>query len=516
MKKRVRFFALALALLMLVPIFAACKKDNEPGQTGGEKGTGALIGGDIGEGQNSYADVDFGGRVFKIHMNKNEDTYSTSSQYIASVAELSPEISICEKAVFERDAWMRENLNMGIEYTIYDAPYGNVAESIRKQLQGDSKYDLYIDKLYPMANLSLEGSFNNIAGRMELQYFEKYWYNDYMNSLSLDDGSTMFLLAGDFFMDVLRSSNVMFVNLEMMQNRFEEQGGSDAFLTQVIEGNWTYDNLITYVKEAYQEGNGVDVNTMTFGLLLRMMWEPLIPMLVSSGVTFAEQNDEGNLVPAVNTERNAKIFEKLNELFYLDGAGTCVRNMSNDLGLNEAFGVGNTMNGFLDLFIRGKGLFSYGRFASMEKLGQSELKYSVIPYPKFMAGEDYVTATHDTTEIGAIPSNAVEDGVILQMLDIMSDLTSRDLMYVYYEEMLKLRYSTDEKVSAIIDIIHNNMSSGFALAYNDACNTALLWRPFYEPLRDGRNFQANYPSVRNSLESGLKSLMDKWNAVSGG
>ncbi len=511
MKKTVKILALLLALVLLVTVFAACKDESEG--EGGENETGKLITGENnGPNGDPYAGVDFGGRCFNIHLNKNESGYSTSSTYIASVEQLNAQNTSCEQAVYERDAWMRENLNMDVEYTIYDAPYGSVAEKLRIQIVSGNEYDLYIDKLYPMANLSLEGSFKNIANRMELQYFEPYWYNDYMTSLSLDEGNSMYLLAGDFFMDVLRSSHVMFVNLDMFDNYFSSEGGSAAFLEEVIAGNWTYETLLRYSNAVYTEGSSV--HDTTYGLLLHTVWEPLIPMLISGGTNFAEKDSSGRLVPTVNSERNSDFFDILNALIYSDGANTCTRNMANDLGLNPEFGVEASVNGILDLFIRNRGLFAYGRFASMEKLGQSDMRYSVVPYPKFIAEEEYITSSHDTTEIGAIPNNVTDDGVVLEMLNIMSDLTNQDLMQIYYEETLKLRYSADETVAAIVDIVHEHMGSAFALAYNDACNTSLLWNPFYVPLRDGRNFLANYPSVKHSLESGLKSLMDKWNEIS--
>lgn len=193
MRATTRVLVLILALLMFATVFVGCKKKETP-----PKEPGKLIGDDSDEKQNPYEGVDFGGRIFKVHINTKDAGFESSSRYIMPVEELDAKCNELEKKVFERDAWMAENLNMDIEYTPYSAEYNAVVESLRVLVNSGASYDLFIDKLFPMANFSLEGHFENVAGRSELQYFENYWYNDYMNSLSLDEGSTMYLLAGDY------------------------------------------------------------------------------------------------------------------------------------------------------------------------------------------------------------------------------------------------------------------------------------------------------------------------------
>lgn len=510
MKTKTGILALLLALLTLALALGGCKKD---GSQPPESTSGNLIGDDTGNGsgENPYAGVDFGGRVFRVHINVKDAGFESSSKYIIPVEELDAKCNELEKEVFERDAWMTENLNMTVEYTPYNAEYNTVVESLRTLINSGVSYDLFVDKLFPMANFSLEGHFENVAGRSEVQYFENYWYNDYMNSLSLDEGSTMYLLAGDYFIDVLRSSNVMFVNLNMLDDCFPGQGGSGQFLQDVIDGKWTYDELMTRSETVYLAGQ--DVLSTRYGLLLHTVWEPLIPMVVAGGATFAEVAD-GELVSKMSDDRNVRLFDKLKTLLYSETCDTCVRNSDNDWGLNPAFGVDATLGNIQTLFVNGRGLFTYGRFASMETLSKTDLKFSVLPYPKCNAEDSYITASHDTTEIGAIPRGAENVSQILQMLDIMSALSNQDLIHVYYEEALKIRYSSNPQVASVVDIIHDNMGSAFALAYNDACSGLFLWNTFYTPLRDGRDYLVNLRSYASPLQAGLNDLMKKWNEIS--
>lgn len=508
MKIGLRVLAMLLALLTFATVFAGCKKKEEE-----PKKPGKLVGDDSGDNadENPYEGVDFGGRVFKVHINVKDAGFESSSRYIVPVEELDDSCNELEKTVFERDAWMAENLNMSVEYTTYSAEYNTVVETLRKLADSGYSYDLYIDKLFPMANFSLEGQFENVGGRTELQYFENYWYNDWMNSLSLDEGSTMYLLAGDYFIDVLRSSNVMFVNMQMLDDVFSDQGGSKQFLDDVIDGKWTYDELMTRSETVYLPGQTV-LDTR-YGLLLHTVWEPMIPMIVGGGATFAEISD-GKLISRMGDDRNYNLFGKLKTLITSPTCDTCKRNSEGDWGLKDEFGVEATLSNIQTLFVNGHGLFTYGRFASMEKLGQTELQFSVIPYPKSNADDPYVTPSHDTTEIGGIPRGAQDVGAILQMLDIMCQLSNKNLIQVYYEEALKIKYSVNPQAASVVDLVHDNMGSAFALAYNDACSNLLLWDTFYTPLRDGRDYKVNLASYSTPLQSALNNLMKKWNEIS--
>ena len=508
MKRNMRILVLLLALLMVGTVLAGCKGDD--GKTPG----GSLIGDDTDDnsGENPYAGVDFGGREFKIHINVNDAGFESSSKYIVPVEELDAKSDEVQQKVFERDAWMTANLNMGIEYTSYNAPYASVVESLRTIASAGAGFDLFIDKLFPMANFSLEGAFANVAGRPELQYFETYWYNDYMNSLSLDEGSTMYLLAGDYFIDVLRSANTMFVNLDMLDSFFNAEGGSEQFLNDVIDGKWTYEELMKRSETVYLAGDSV--LSTRYGLLLHTFWEPMIPMVIAGGATFAEISD-GEIISKMNDDRNVRLFESLKTLIHSDTCNTCTQSGTDgDWGLNPDFGVDATLSNIQTLFINGHGLFTYGRVASMETLSKAKLKFSVLPYPKNNESDPYITASHDTTEVGAIPRDAENVSQVLQMLEIMSELSGKNMLAVYYEKSLKLRYSSNLQVAAVVDIIHDNLGSAFALAYNNACSDLFLWNTFYTPLRDGRDYLSNLSGYSSALKTALSDLLKKWNEVS--
>ena len=205
---------------------------------------------------------------------------------------------------------------------------------------------------------------------------------------------------------------------------------------------------------------------------------------------------------------------KLKTLLSSETCDTCIGGNGVDWGLNPAFGVEATLSNIQTLFVNGHGLFSYGRFASMETLGKAALRYSALPYPKCDIEDPYITASHDTTEVGGIPKGAENVSEILQMLDILSARSNKDLIHVYYEKELKIRYSSNKQVSSVVDIIHDNMGSAFALAYSEACSGLLLWHSYYVPLRDGRDYLISLQSNSAMLQSALNTLMKKWNEIS--
>lgn len=503
-KHAIRSLCLLLCLLTALLPLAGCKKDTPDDGDGSSPVTRKPNDGT--EDQDKMSEHDFEGKIFNIY-NSVQCDYSWGSSNPFIEGDESDDSSISAQ-VFARNSYLIENMNVDFKFINVDQKYDQVTAYYRQLFLNGEEVDLIINKLFPLVDLSLEGGLTNTASNNYFDYFSNYWYTDYMNDLSLDGGNTCYLLAGDYFMDIIRSVNILTYNMDMMNTLNGENGGNGAFISMVEEGNWTIDKMIEFSNAAYSDMDGVSGKSEgdCFGYVSTQIWGAMIPMVSAFGLKYADFED-GNVTLTLNNDRSAKALDNLKALF--NGDGSTGYTVSGDLANSDFV---NSEDNSLSIFMNGNALFAGElRFASMSILTAMEGNWSVLPYPKLDDTQtSYISPTHDTTEVGAIPRICSNKDDVLQLLEYLSLLTSRTVMTEYYDTLLKNRYSKVPEVQKMVTIIHDNLGGAFVVGYNNATGNGLLWEPFYQPLIKNRDFSAYYPTYSSPLKGSLETILSNW------
>ena len=192
---------------------------------------------------------------------------------------------------------------------------------------------------------------------------------------------------------------------------------------------------------------------------------------IGTDIKFIERTDEGPQF-CFNNERSVKILEKLNELFYADGALTTLADYS-DAGLRIVFGAGQSL------------IIGYNRIGDLTKMRDIEFTIGILPYPKLDEDqENYVSSLHDTSEVGAIPMTLPPSSMdfCTTCLEVLCRETGKMVIPKYYEEGLKVKYSNGQDDARLIDLIHDSISSPFPVAFNGTLGGFLLGTCFSTPL----------------------------------
>ena len=202
---RQRLWILILAALFLLPCLSACanngtdSSDTNPGNE-----TQAEI--------DPFAGVDYGESEFWIYTSVNAAStgMGNSNFMIEGDGEEADSSDIVASAVYKRNLDTEELLNINLEYVHSDLVYSAVADDIKKYVtSGSDEFDLIINDLYPLAGLSVSGYFvNTLDDDYKFDFSQNYWYSDYMTNVSFIEGY-QFLLAGDYFADVIRSGHCL-------------------------------------------------------------------------------------------------------------------------------------------------------------------------------------------------------------------------------------------------------------------------------------------------------------------
>lgn len=503
MKKQL---SLVLALLMLLPMIASCAESKENTQETAAPTTipSAETVEEVVEEENPYyegyvdpfVDMDFDGETLSVYTSINQRGTLTSSNFlIEGPEELTGDLA--PDAAIQRNLDVMERLNVELFYEHADYNYDVVASNIRQLLQsGDASYDLIINDIYGLAPITPEGLFHNAYDGGNFSFDAPWWYDEFMSDISLNS-NLRFMLAGDYFIDMLRCTHCLVMNKDMYTDMY---GDPEDVYAMVLNNEWTLDNFKMLAENCFLDlnGNGThDVNDQ-YGHVAFEYWGPMIPWLISADPGFITRREDGYPELAVNNERSILLTEKLNAILNNNATGISLT------GGNEAQTEA--------IFLEGRSLFlGYQRLGSLENASfrDAEVDLAVLPYPMLdELQESYVTSTHDTAELGFIPVAVPYERLdfISTVLEVLCRETYVQVLPEYYESSLKIKYTRDNSSAQMIDIIHDNFGNGFPLAFSNGLSGIFLNTTFNAAIAAN---STDFASKYKSLEKAATKLLEK-------
>lgn len=497
-KKPLHFVTALLLLSTAITFFAGCKKpiseeENSQNETR-PRNTETVE-------PEAYPDLN--GETFIFHTCTSAVSgFETSNLFVEGTDD--KKAHPVSQTAYSRNMFIQEKLNTDIQYVQNDMRYEQVGSYYQNLFLADDSVDLVINKLYPLATMSINGLFTNVANNNAFDFYSGYWYTEYMNSLSLDDGNTCYLLAGDYFIDVLRASGLLIYNDKLFDDLYSADGGSVTLEQTVYDGNWTMELFLQYVNETYRSnGGGSKSPNDQYGFLSSQIWYNGITSFV--GAADLHYVSEDRLRLEMNNDRSLYLLDSLKNLYYGEG---CVpfKRLPGTKVVELAF-EGTPMN----LFGAGKGLFlGQMRFANMEQLTNVE-HWAVLPYPKLDDTQsDYVTPSDELTEVGAIPRRCAKKERLLTLLEYLNRTTAETVMSDYYSACLQYRYSKTPEMRKMVIFIHDHIRGAFEQAYNNYVGNNFMWNPFYVPVLDELEFTSSYRKAEKEANSQLERMMNNW------
>lgn len=437
--------------------------------------------------------VDFGGRDFRVYTSIDITDATNANDMIEGSGALNGDV--VNDAVYNRNAAVKELLNINLVFTQANLTYSNAEAEVRKMVMTASDdYDVMINDVRSFAALTDENMFINIAAAENFDYSKKYWYTACMEDLQIIPGMS-YIMAGDYFMDVIASCHALFYNKNIIESYY---GDPNYIYEQVLDGVWTYENMTKIVEETYADlnGDGKANEGDQFGLSINDTWGCAIPFIGSSGIKFIDRTS-GTPEFSFNNERSVTYLEALNKLIWNNGTLTSIKdNVDMAAGLRNLFGAGLTV------------IVGYNRLGDLKNMRDiTNFEIGVIPYPKLLETDNYTTSIHDTTEMGVIPITNLDTNFVTTVIEVFSRETSTMLMPQYYETALKVKYITDAMSATMIDIIHDNFGSSFPLAYDNSLNGIML-HSFSDPLTaKSTDFASTYAKFEKVANSNLEKMI---------
>ena len=348
--------------------------------------------------------------------------------------------------------------DLGVEIALADYADQSISSHFKNVLlAGEDSYDVIGARQYDDIQLALDGIVLDInkLDQFNADYIKwenEYWGTDYIDALSF--GDKVFWLAGDICLRYMGGYYAFFVNSSLYKTLLEDKYGT---IYSVVRNNqWTYDTLIEMVPLGYVDVNAndrVDNQQDQLGLAFPI-WDNTNGMSLSAGVIYTGYDADGMPYSTIgkNYDQLLTFMSKCNDLVMTKGV----------------YKYGGDYKGAMQYFAQDKAVFVAGRLNQAELyLSEMETDYYVIPCPKITADQPFKTGVHDAINIYGICKNINSEQVraAAATLEEMAYLSYHNVRPVYFDSVLKYKYTRDAEAAEMIDLMHNGVYTDFVFIW---------------------------------------------------
>ena len=360
----------------------------------------------------------------------------------------------------------------------------------------DGSVDVMIASAYVgVSGFVVDGYLSRYNDMPQINLEADYWNYDYMQNLMIDDN--IYLGYSDF---MIFNTYCLSFNKTMMKNY---ENSLDESVYESVKGyRWTLDKMISLAKLVSTDKTG-DGKTEddTFGITGRQ-WIPFIGFMHASDINLVEQNEKGEFVVAVYTEKNkaktATLVDKLHELSTSKYAYFRYREEdTTEIALN----TGRTL-----MYIQStndlKDNLSYN------------IDFGVLPYPMYDENQKnvgYRSFNYDGyITFPAYMRNAEMSGDTVELLSFMSE----PVQVAYYEKLLGKKVAEVPEDREMLQIIWKGIQSDFGLAYAFICggmDTNLYMLPSVTHANTNSSLASYVAGYERTTNTAIRQWIKKYN-----
>lgn len=340
---------------------------------------------------------------------------------------------VLDDEVFRRNKRVEERLNVNIESTSIDVEWTEYLPYVRNTVSaGDSAFDALHLWQYDFAPQIVDNLFLELSDVPYIDYTKPWWAADYMKDMSVN-GDSVYFLMGDIDYGMLSNMTCCFYNKKLYETYF---GNADGLYDTVLADDWTIDKLSELVKSYYSDVNGngeADADDILGFGAVRGNAAPPVFFFFNMGCTFSTRDSDGYPVLDPVTDRNILVIDKTIDLFH------------NTVG-TYFFGedTSEVNAAYEQHFIDGKSGFFFGKLSYLNTFRGMEDDFGIIPFPKLDASQEtYLSLVSGVALMYGIPSDIQDIDNICAVMEALASDSHRTVMPMYYETILKEKYSRD-------------------------------------------------------------------------
>lgn len=436
-----RILSFILAILMFVPVFAACDAD-EPAVTPGvsDNSDTSPTGETIPPEENGLVldKTNLEGAVLRIH----GDDGSTSYGYYETGDIWKEEDSSdpFDASVYKRAQDCINKYNFSIVYTNSANPLADVTSMVSGGLD---QVDLVFGAWSRIFPASKAGVLYDLREIETIDLSGEWWDQNANTELSL--ANRLFYTAGELTTVDDRCTRALYFNKALATaNNLESP-------YELVRSNqWTFDKFAEMCRSVYNDVDGA--GEYDEDDIVGFFYEAFqfSYFMTAMGEKIATLDENGKPVYSyLSTSEAVTKMEKIAELL-IDNEATFHVNDYKNLGSFSnkwAYGRGK--------FAAGKHLFSVGGALVITEFVDMEDEFGIIPMPKWTSEQDrYYHIIETSAPLFGVPNTKTDTTDLGYMLEYFSYEGMNTVTPAYKEKMLKRRYAQDADSADMLDIIY--------------------------------------------------------------
>ena len=493
-KKRAICLLLALSFLLL-PLWSCDAGGSDDADGGGLNDDGSV----------NWDEVDFKGATLRHAISVYKEsggTFGIAEKYLRGPDGSSTDEVLKKVAV--RNAKVEADLNMTVSYDEIDETA--ILDDIKNKVLGSSSDapDIYTNDMSALHYAVVEGYLTNVVtptdrdGTPKTSYFDftsGAWNYRFMSESTLDK-SKVYILAGDYHIDMVRTANVLFVNKTMFNQNAAALGFEDinAFYRYVLGGVWDYDMLTDMCESVWQDDGETkskpDKGDSRLGLLINhAVYFTFIP---PTGIHTYYMDEDGKPTMISDIDEMNRMGQKVREIWENGSPAKAGIYYENDL---------DTIN----MFMQGRALYAPGMLGELEsdEFRGASFDKGLVVMPKYdrRRQEDYHTMIIGRAELSAILVNAPSFSRASAYLQYANE-ESHDVLTEYYEFSLKFKYNDDPTIRSMIDLVYGTVDTPFGMYFENV---------IFQYLEvENNTFNLHYAISKNMLSSFYETWRDPY------
>ena len=535
MKRITKVLILLLALCMIIPCIASCKKepDKKPApNTGNNASTTPNSGESITtpdpgpqvempevinmEGYTYRAYVrDFAGTSPDAHKAQVQNGNNDYRCVDFWVDEANSENDVISYAVYNRNKQIEADYNCKIRQVSSD---GSQIEHLLASFTNGDGYDLTIITAKPAAQAATQNLLRDLndAEHLDLKH-ESFDQNAYEELRVADK---LYFISGDMNISTMDVAGLSIVNMEFYNDivetiveAFEGDFTYSNIYNIVLANKWTMETMLTIAElanvDAGQDGgelhvlpdgvrNNVEVTDKYPGgdtvgyhqYLYSALW-----YFYGSGGRITQKNEQGLPEFVIQNTTGQTLYDYIFEKFNRKINAPWIPHESSNI-LNKNFLTGEVLFADCSLFN-----------VRTEIYPKAEFEYGILPIPVYEAGTEYrsVVYFNNWAHLWAIPNMVGDAEYAERMMQIMAAYSSLpdSTMHAYYDRTVYLQAAADNGSRDVMDIIRTSLVYDLALLFPS-------WGGIEEKLYQIPNVEA---SEYAGVVEGLSRIEDSMNGT---
>jgi hypothetical protein len=142
-------------------------------------------------------------------------------------------------------------------------------------------------------------------------------------------------------------------------------------------------------------------------------------------------------------------------------------------------------------------------------LRDAEFEYGIIPYPKYDENQAaYYTMADGFHTLLGIPKTSPDLTMTAVITEALNAYSYKDVVPVYYEVALKVKFTRDDESVQLLDIISDGTIYDFGYFYDNWTGFAFMMQDL---MRDrSNNFASYYESRLNAAQNQFENVLNAY------